>query len=111
MSLDVADIIAAYDAAYTAMHSNAASIPDAAAGPFQKAVGLELVHNTAMLLQLQATALRDTQDTKQLTRDNRTERLHTARPSTTPLITLKKGCTISVLAHRCIYCATQPLVT
>ena len=36
MSLDLADIIAAYDAAYTAMHSNADSILMLQLVPFKK---------------------------------------------------------------------------
>ena len=69
MSLDLADMIAAYDATYTAMHSNADSILMLPLVPFKKLLGMQSVHNTAMLLQLKATAMSTTQHTESWARD------------------------------------------
>ena len=69
MSLELAYLMAAYDATYTAVHSNADSILMLPLVPFRKLLGMQSVHNTAMLLHLPATALNATQNTKSWARD------------------------------------------
>ena len=111
MPLDLAHIIAAYDAAFTAMHSTAHSILMLLLVPFNKLLGMQRVLNTAMLLQLQATSLHGALGTESLARDGRNERMCPAMKSAMTWMTLNQGCIISVLPHQCIYCATQQIVT
>ena len=61
-------MMAAYDATFTAMHSNAHSILVLLLVPLKGLLEMQRVLNTAMLLQLCATALHGTLGTKRLAR-------------------------------------------